>query len=222
MTWHPDMPDEYRNQIVTGDARVLAERIPDESIDLIFTDPVYDRIDDYRWLAETAARVLKPDRACLVWGITPNLIEWINALKQHLNYQWLFMLFRSGYGSGGVPINGLINKYTPCVLMAKGKAKTIKTMWDATIGVTRPGEYWHKWQKDWPTCFRWVDSFTDATMTIFDPFTGGGTVPAVCKMLQRNYVAFEIDPATAEMARERVLNTQPPLPLVMPTQGGLL
>jgi hypothetical protein len=32
-------------------------------------------------------------------------------------------------------------------------------------------------------------------------------------MLQRNYIAFEIDPDTAEMARERVLNTQPPLPL---------
>jgi len=60
------MPMEYRNQIVTGDARVLAERIPDESIDLIFTDPVYQNIDDYRWLAETAARVLKLDRACLV------------------------------------------------------------------------------------------------------------------------------------------------------------
>ena len=65
MTWHPDIPEEYRNKIVTGDARVLAERIPDESIDLIFTDPVYDRIDDYRWLAETAARVLRNNGSLL-------------------------------------------------------------------------------------------------------------------------------------------------------------
>jgi len=62
VSWHPGMPKEYRNQIVTGDARELAKAIPDESIDLVFTDPVYDRIDDYRWLAETAARVLEPEQ----------------------------------------------------------------------------------------------------------------------------------------------------------------
>ena len=48
------------NSIYTGDARELALALPDESVDLIFTDPVYDRIDDYRWLAQTAERVLKP------------------------------------------------------------------------------------------------------------------------------------------------------------------
>ena len=53
---------------------------------------------------------------------------------------------------------------------------------------------------------------------ILDPFTGGGTVPAVCKMLGRNYIAFEIEPATAEAARERVLNTQPPLFVLEPEQ----
>ena len=33
----------------------------------------------------------------------------------------------------------------------------------------------------------------------------------MCKQLNRNYIAFEIDPDTAEIARERVLNTQMPL-----------
>jgi DNA modification methylase len=33
--------------IYTGDARELSRAIPDESVDLIFTDPVYDRIEDY-------------------------------------------------------------------------------------------------------------------------------------------------------------------------------
>lgn len=47
--------DTPENGIYTGDARELAKAIPDESVDLIFTDPVYDRIEDYRWLAETGA-----------------------------------------------------------------------------------------------------------------------------------------------------------------------
>ena len=58
-------PNDVNQGIYTGDARELARAIPDESVDLIFTDPVYQNIDDYRWLAETAARVLKPDSACL-------------------------------------------------------------------------------------------------------------------------------------------------------------
>jgi len=56
---------------------------------------------------------------------------------------------------------------------------------------------------------------------VVDPFTGGGTVPAVCKMLGRQYLAFEIDPATADTARERVRNTQPPLFTVLPEQTAM-
>ena len=55
-----------------------------------------------------------------------------------------------------------------------------------------------------------------------DFFTGGGTVPAVCKMLGRNYIAFEIDADTAALARERVANTQLPLFIPEPQQLELL
>src|SRR5690242_14573517 len=88
--WHPDVPVEYRNAIMTGDARLLAERLPDESVDLIFTDTVYDRIDDYRWLAETAARVLKPDSACLAFCGIGWLPETLDALRAGgLHYRWI-------------------------------------------------------------------------------------------------------------------------------------
>ena len=65
--WQPDIPLSFRNQIVTGDARVLAERIPDNSIDFIFTDPPYPQefIPLYGWLAETASRILKDGGLCL-------------------------------------------------------------------------------------------------------------------------------------------------------------
>ncbi|MBU1621856.1 MAG: hypothetical protein KJ604_20565, partial [Gammaproteobacteria bacterium] len=76
--------DTPENGIYTGDARELAEAIPDESVDLIFTDPVYDRIDDYRWLAEAVARVLKQDRACLVWCAQPLSAQCYNVMSPHL------------------------------------------------------------------------------------------------------------------------------------------
>jgi hypothetical protein len=48
--------------------------------------------------------------------------------------------------------------------------------------------------------------------------SNSGTVPAVCKQLNRQYLAFEIDPVTADLARQRVANTQPPLPIIYPEQ----
>jgi hypothetical protein len=41
-------------------------------------------------------------------------------------------------------------------------------------------------------------------------------------MLGRNYLAFEIDEATADAARERVLLTQPPLFVPQPEQLELM
>ena len=50
------------DQIYTGDARELAKGIPDNSVDLIFTDPPWDdaSMPLYQWLAECSSRVLRP------------------------------------------------------------------------------------------------------------------------------------------------------------------
>jgi DNA modification methylase len=40
---------------------------------------------------------------------------------------------------------------------------------------------------------------------IFDPFTGSGTVPLVCKRLRRRFIACEANPKYIEMARQRLL-----------------
>ena len=225
MTWHPDMPIEYRNQIVTGDARELARAIPDESVDLIFTDPVYDRIDDYRWLAETAARVLKPWGMYLAFCDIANVGRAISA-SEAIFYLWQFIMVRpNGYPIGDTSNGTLFCKYTPALLFGREeKRRAYKTVWD----IDMPGNHWgnkFNWSKNGPTVYRWIEALSPNHKygsIIFDPFAGSGTVPAVCKMLQRNYIAFEIDPETADMARDRVANTQPPLPLVMPVQGELL
>jgi hypothetical protein len=122
----------------------------------------------------------------------------------------------------------LFCKYTPALLFGRENIRrAYHTFWD----VNMPGRYWnngHRWAKNGDTIYRWIEALSPGPelnkygAIILDPFTGGGTVPAVCKMLQRNYIAFEIDPDTAELARERVRNTQPPLPLEYPEQLALI
>ena len=214
--WHPDMPEEYKNQIVTGDARELAKRIPDESIDLIFTDPVYDRIEDYEWLAILAARILKSDSACLMWQGQQWLENTYLALSASpLTYRWQL----GWYASNNMQMVGKIGrKLAPLLWYERGHSNPWRCCREIVDSPIPSGDRPHKWAKRPDAVAHYLEKFAQVGGIIFDPFTGGGTVPAVCKQLGRNYIAFEIDPATAELARERVRNTQPPLFVMEPEQ----
>lgn len=223
------IPPEYLNQIVTGDARELARGIPDESIDLIFTDPVYQNIDDYRWLAETAARVLKPSGAILTFcgiGFLPDTLDALRA--GGLIYRWqllLLQMFRSGSHSP----NGF-SHFTECLWLDRfGNSRPHKQVPDVRswqpvmdgFAVLYDSRVM-RWFNDPNFVAYYLDAFSCGDDTVADFFTGSGTVPAVRKMLGRHYIAFEIDPDTAERARQRVAMTQPPLLVPQPEQAEMV
>jgi len=197
------------NGIYCGDARELAKAIPDESVDLIFCDPMYDMIDDYRWLAETSARVLKPDSACLAWCSVPRSAECQRVMGKSLDY-----IYTLNYTVNAKSYR--LNHYhlfcwtTPLLWFNKGHFAPSPWVIDTIIS-SNGTKGSHKWNKNPEALLKWLHSFTWQGPIVADFFCGGGTVPAVCKMLGRKYLAFEIDPDTCEMARERVRNTQPPL-----------
>lgn len=212
------------NRIYTGDARELALDIPDNSVDLIFTDPVYQNLDDYRWLAETAARVLKDSGHLLTCVGIGYLRETLRALDYRLlHYRWQMGAFQP---------NGPSRRFCP-----RGFSKWWSVLWYSKQRNSWPPHHFpdmvksvgysnwfgtHEWRKG-PTPFiSWLNGFTEIGDLVVDFFCGGGTVPAVCKMLSRNYLAFEIDPDVAEQARERVANTQPPLFVPEAEQAAML
>jgi len=218
MTWHPDIPLEYRNQIVTGDARELAKLIPDESIDLIFTDPVYDRIEDYEWLAETAARVLKPDKALLTfYGIGWTEETYAALRKGGRPVSWMLPVLQIGQTQR---IHPKVFNHWYGLLWAGGEPR--RTFADVTNSAAARLSGNHRWRKSESPLTKRLLDFTDAHDVVLDLFTGGGSIVAVCKYTIRNYIAFEIDPETADLARERVLNTQPPLFVPEPEQLDMI
>ena len=222
MTWHPDIPEAYRNQIVTGDARALAAQIPDESIDLIFTDPVYERIEDYAWLAETAARVLKPGGHLLAWQATPYIPETTQALGQHLVYRHTLSMTRSNIASLACRAY-MFTHWTPCFWYAKNhEARPVARFRDSIDDpfIVNPNVN-HKWHKPMKTTSAWLQAFSRAGDVVVDFFVGGGTTAVACKLFNRNYIAFEIDPSTASAARTRIENTQAMHPLFVADQAEL-
>jgi hypothetical protein len=233
--WHPDIPAEYRNAIVTGDARELAKRIPDESVDLIFTDPPYigDVLPLYEWLGREAYRILKPDSALLCFFGTGFLDSVLPALKGGgLTYRWLLDVKWAGLPlfNGKIAMAG-----QRCLWLEKGKSNPVsmvKDTWVVSQVSSGNVKYYNEsetsggqringqqnWGKDFETVAKWTAAFIDETQVTLDPFTGLGTMPAGARLTGRNYIAFEQDPAIAERARERVANTQSPLFVAMPQQ----
>lgn len=204
------------NEIQTGDARELSAAIPDCSVDLIFTDPVYQNIADYLWLAETAARVLKPDSACLMWQGQQWLEKTIVTLAvAPLTYRWVL----GWYASNNMQMVGKIGRnLAPLLWYEKGHSNPINAVREVIEAPILPSGRLHKWSKRPEAVAHYLKRFTGEGDVVFDPFTGGGTVPTVCKTLNRDFIAFEIEPQTAQEARERVAGTMPLLEGVEPQQ----
>jgi len=202
--------DDEHQGIYTGDALELAEAIPDESVDFIFTDPVYWHIDDYLWLAEVASRVLKPTGTVLAQVGALFWIEAQNAFREvgemvHLPpIIEVYHFSTTAFQVGSVRI---LSGYQPYIWAIK----TMRTLSIMNRSFGKRDKVHHEWGDGANFFSRYIQVLTESDQVIFDPFTGGGTVPAVCKMLGRKWLAFEINPAVAERAQERVRNTPSPL-----------
>lgn len=211
------------DSIVTGDARELAKAIPDESVDLIFTDPPYHLkyLPLFGWLGQLAQRVLRPSGFLLTY--CGNAYK--NQVFQHLDRSEL--LFFWDYQTIDYPACMVWDRWTTAqtksVLAYRKTANskprtTVLGLWRGT----GQDKLYHAWGQDESTARYYVDCFTALGDVVIDPFIGGGTTAAACYVIGRHYLAFEIDPDTAERARQRVAMTQPPLVFPEPEQLELM
>lgn len=209
------------NSIVTGNARELAKDIPDDSIDLVFCDPVYENVADYEWLGELAMRVLHPNKACLAWIKTTMHDECKAALvRAGLRYQ--YTLFYTVSAKPAKPRGcGIFPWTTPCLLMSKGGLKAERHLPDTYFSPYAPHSDF-KWQKNENVIERWMESFSKVGDIVCDPFTGMGVVPVVAKKIQRQFIGFEIDADRAVLARERVLRGSVLLPFTPSMEQAIL
>ena len=66
------------------------------------------------------------------------------------------------------------------------------------------GDGKHRAEKPLDQCLDLVEWFSDEGETVLDPCAGSGTVGLACAILGRSYVGFELDPAWATFARQRI------------------
>jgi hypothetical protein len=198
------------NQIYTGDARELGEGIPNESVDLIFTDPPYlkEYLYLYEWLAEFSARVLKPEGFLMTYVGGYWKDEIMSYMRPHLDYFWDYTLIMGDNASMVWQRLTIARAKALLCYRPKGGIGMPRTSILGMYTGSGHATGYHNWQQDEDTARYYIDCFTHSGDLVLEPFTGGGTTQAVCKVLGRPCVGFEIDPESAEVARKRVDSTK--------------
>jgi hypothetical protein len=210
MQFRNDIP--FLNQIVLGDCRTLSLAIPNESIDCIFTDPPYEKkfLPLYTWLAKEAARILKPHGFLLTYAGSAWKYEVMLSLGKHLTYFWDYIALDAGAGTI-VWNRKTLARHKSILAFVKGEGKPRCN----TLGVwtgTGADKKYHVWGQDESTARYYIDCFTQPGAIVYDPFCGGGTVPFVCQQLGRSFIAFDSNPQSVAIARERVHGVIAPKP----------
>jgi len=208
---HNQIPPEYLDAITTGDCRELVARLPDQSCALAFADPPYwvgydygNRTDKDMAHIDPAWLVAELRRIAPIVCVTPGIAN----VYRYPPADWL--LAWSKPASTGRNWSGGYNVWEPVLVYGKPTRRLWQDLITAPGGREQAGAF-NRCPKPLRLLTALIQAMTSPGDTVFDPVAGSGTTAVACKQLRRHYVAFEIDPDTAEKARQRVENTQQPL-----------
>jgi transcriptional regulator with XRE-family HTH domain len=186
------------DNILIGDMRVLGQSIPDNSIDLIFTDPPYGKkyISDYEELAKFAARVLKPGASLLYYTGQSVLPEVLAVTTPHLNYWWTICMEHTGQNQR-LAGKFVYVEWKPIIWLVKGKTRRSNEFVSDFVKSKQDKNH-HEWGQGIEEALYYIERLTIPGELVCDPFLGGGTTCVAARKLDRRYLAFEKDEKTAK------------------------
>lgn len=214
--FNPGPNEDAERGIYIGDSYDLLRELPDDSIDMILTDPPYP--EQYLWtynvLGVEGERVLKPGGWLFAYGGTEFIPQVAAAFGEcGLSYYTMHVL----KNSGGWP--RLWNKKLLCgykVIWSYTKGSPSIRRWMGNITSDEMDKRYHEWGQGVGFPMKVIAMLTEPGDTILDPLMGGGTTAVAAAELGRRYIGFEINSIHADTARKRVSASR--LPLFIPTQ----
>ena len=138
----------------------VLETIPDNSLDLILTDPPYPHefIECWSDLSLFAGRKLKENGFCIAYSGQTNLIEVMNRMSENLEYYWTFALIHSG-NKQLINHRNIFCGWKPLLVFQNGKKKQDTTCEDIILGTGLEKDY-HKWQQAEAELIPIIEHFT--------------------------------------------------------------
>ncbi len=198
------VPADDRYRVVHTDARKY--RWP-KGIDVICTDPLWDRKDDFRWLAKFAMSHLRDGGLLLCQCGVPDMAEVLAILTgSGLRYIWtLALVYDVPFSMANLPLSV---SWRPVLMLSRGSWNSeglVKVTNAITSRFSHCVKVLYEFQQPARPYYHWIESLTRPGELICDPFTGSATVGACCKAIgARRFLGTELNEEMARVAQGRI------------------
>ncbi len=204
------------NRILQGDCTQLLKTLPDNSVDLVVTDPPYfvrykDRSgrtiandrdpESVLGAFSDLHRTLKPDSFCVSFYGWNRVDAFFHAWKQAGFTPVGHIVWRKDYASS----TGFLRYcHEQAYVLAKGRpAKPARPLDDV-----QPWEYTgnkaHPTEKAVSILSPLVETFSRPGNVVLDPFAGSGSTLVSAALLKRRYLGIELEPQYCTLAEKRL------------------
>lgn len=210
------------NKIHCMDALDGLKQIPDESIDLIITDPPYninlkpqrgktksilnDNLSekDFSFFLNNIFieihRVLKKDAFVFVFVGWSTIPIFRNVLDNKFNLKSMPIWVKNNFGIGYYTRP----QYEPILFYIKGKKKKLKKPVSDVFKFKKVHRPIHSCEKPVALIEHILKHFSENNDVVLDPFMGSGTTAVACKKNGRNYIGFELEQKYVDIANKRL------------------
>lgn len=209
------MVNNWLNTIQNIDCIEGFKKLPDKSIDLIFTDPPYglnkagisndNNLELFYSILPESCRVLKDNTFFITFFSTKFLPQIFK--NNPFEYFWNFVLY-CPEGRVSSPIG--FTKYMSCMVFKKGIPRMTKKSKDIFVDtpgkLIEPDEGFINHPTPKPKTFikEILTMFSKEGDIILDPFIGSGSTAVACKQIKRNFIGFEINQNYHRLAQKRL------------------
>ncbi|RLC72747.1 MAG: hypothetical protein DRI26_02330 [Chloroflexi bacterium] len=204
---------EY-GEFLLGDAKELIKDIPDGSVDCILSDPPYglgygeyDKDHEFYSLEDELWRVLKPN-SWLVFYWSPKSLDKPFRKLHRFGFVWQIIAVFSGTYSKSILGD---RKYLPVLVFGKGDPRVRKRGTDLVSCFELPcvvEKIGNSLFKPTAATMQLLEMFSREGDLVLDPFAGFGSIPLVCELFKRRWIAFEINPRWYEIGAEFIRKRQ--------------
>lgn len=201
---------EKNIKVFQADVRTGLPEIPDNSVNLLFVDPPYDRksIEELTpHIASVAARILKDGGSLLVMVGGSHLdmvLQMLSAADKALKYQW-DIAYVCPRGTPYIQGRRVTTAVKHIIWMVKGKY-TGQVQHDLIYAPPDDADKaHHEWGQSVEGIKELIGRYTTPRDTVCDFMCGGGsTVEAALLLGGRKVIACDIDPQAVKTTKKRV------------------
>jgi len=217
------------NKLYNMDCMEGMKLIPDNSIDLVVTDPPYkttsrgssggtggilkdklnmkgmvfehNSIKFSEWLPELY-RVLKERSHAYIMTNNKNLKDMLIEIE-NANFE----IFKTLIWAKNSPITNMyyMDSHEYIIFCRKGKAKRINNCGTKSVlNIDNVKNKQHPTEKPIDLMKIFIENSSQENEIVLDPFMGAGSTAMACKELKRNFIGFELDKQYYDIANKRI------------------